>query len=161
MSERHNHFTRDIKPLGQCPACDRYHDKHTPPPPASEPSHIWRDKGSTPTQVRGEFVPVQPAGDSGAERLVSAESAPVTAEPREWTLRISSENDGSGYLYSGSDVSYPQDDYLRVIEKSAYDALRAEVERLREALERIVNEAPSAGYVCEDIAREALEREEK
>lgn len=21
---RHNHTTRDIKPLGQCPACDRY-----------------------------------------------------------------------------------------------------------------------------------------
>ncbi len=26
----HNHVTRDIKPLGQCPACDRYHDKHIP-----------------------------------------------------------------------------------------------------------------------------------
>jgi hypothetical protein len=22
---RHNHMTRDIKPLGQCPACDRHH----------------------------------------------------------------------------------------------------------------------------------------
>lgn len=22
---RHNHFTRDIKPLGKCPACDSYH----------------------------------------------------------------------------------------------------------------------------------------
>jgi hypothetical protein len=23
---RHNHITRDIKPLGQCPACDRIHE---------------------------------------------------------------------------------------------------------------------------------------
>src|SRR5690349_18650651 len=25
QSERHNHLTRDIKPQGQCPACDRHH----------------------------------------------------------------------------------------------------------------------------------------
>lgn len=25
--EGHNHITRDIKPLGQCPACDRYHNR--------------------------------------------------------------------------------------------------------------------------------------
>lgn len=32
MSKRelHNHITRDIKPLGQCPACDRYHDSQIP-----------------------------------------------------------------------------------------------------------------------------------
>ena len=30
MNEKHNHVTRDIKPLGQCPACDDYHDKHIP-----------------------------------------------------------------------------------------------------------------------------------
>jgi len=29
----HNHLTRDIKPLGQCPACDKYHDRHIPKPP--------------------------------------------------------------------------------------------------------------------------------
>lgn len=23
----HNHVTRDIKPPGQCPACDRFHDR--------------------------------------------------------------------------------------------------------------------------------------
>jgi len=23
----HNHFTRDIKPEGQCPACDQYHQQ--------------------------------------------------------------------------------------------------------------------------------------
>ena len=23
---RHNHFTRDVKPKGKCPACDRYHE---------------------------------------------------------------------------------------------------------------------------------------
>jgi len=27
MSE-HNHLTRDIKPEGQCPACDNYHKDH-------------------------------------------------------------------------------------------------------------------------------------
>lgn len=27
----HNHLTRDIKPVGQCPACDIYHEKRTPP----------------------------------------------------------------------------------------------------------------------------------
>lgn len=26
----HNHVTRDIKPLGQCPACDKYHERHIP-----------------------------------------------------------------------------------------------------------------------------------
>ena len=24
---RHNHVTRDIKPLGECPACDAYHTR--------------------------------------------------------------------------------------------------------------------------------------
>ena len=26
----HNHITRDIKPKGQCPACDEYHNKRSP-----------------------------------------------------------------------------------------------------------------------------------
>ena len=26
----HNHITRDIKPLGQCPGCDAYHQAHPP-----------------------------------------------------------------------------------------------------------------------------------
>lgn len=30
MTAHHNHITRDIKPLGQCPACDAYHDKQIP-----------------------------------------------------------------------------------------------------------------------------------
>lgn len=30
MSE-HNHFTRDIKAPGKCPACDAYHAKHPDP----------------------------------------------------------------------------------------------------------------------------------
>ena len=25
---KHNHITRDIKPLGQCPACDEYHARN-------------------------------------------------------------------------------------------------------------------------------------
>lgn len=28
----HNHVTRDIKPKGQCPACDEYHAKVEAPP---------------------------------------------------------------------------------------------------------------------------------
>lgn len=27
MAEHHNHTTRDIKPLGVCPACDYYHNR--------------------------------------------------------------------------------------------------------------------------------------
>jgi predicted naringenin-chalcone synthase len=27
VTPNHNHFTRDIKPRGVCPACDKYHDK--------------------------------------------------------------------------------------------------------------------------------------
>ncbi len=27
----HNHVTRDIKPQGECPACDKYHQKHRKP----------------------------------------------------------------------------------------------------------------------------------
>lgn len=30
MSEVHNHITRDINPVGECPACDLYHAKHCP-----------------------------------------------------------------------------------------------------------------------------------
>lgn len=26
--ERHNHITRDIKPRGECPACDLYWEKY-------------------------------------------------------------------------------------------------------------------------------------
>lgn len=28
--KRHNHITRDIKPLGQCPGCDEYHNRNIP-----------------------------------------------------------------------------------------------------------------------------------
>ncbi len=45
---------------------------------------------------------------------------------REWTLRVVDDSDG--YIFSGSDVSYPGDDYLEVIE--AKPAL-AEIARLR------------------------------
>lgn len=31
----HNHTTRDIKPIGECPACDRYHAKYPPTADAS------------------------------------------------------------------------------------------------------------------------------
>jgi hypothetical protein len=27
---KHNHITRDIKPLGECPACDLYHNRNIP-----------------------------------------------------------------------------------------------------------------------------------
>lgn len=30
ITEQHNHFTRDIKPQGSCPACDRYWSNHEP-----------------------------------------------------------------------------------------------------------------------------------
>lgn len=30
---KHNHVTRDIKPLGQCPACDDYHNRNIPKAP--------------------------------------------------------------------------------------------------------------------------------
>lgn len=39
-------------------------------------------------------------------------------KPREWTLRIHMENDGGGYIFSGSNVKFPEDDYLAVIEKA-------------------------------------------
>lgn len=29
QKNNHNHITRDIKPYGQCPACDVYHRKHS------------------------------------------------------------------------------------------------------------------------------------
>jgi chemotaxis regulatin CheY-phosphate phosphatase CheZ len=47
---------------------------------------------------------------------------------REWTLRIASDNDGSGYLYSGSDVSYPEDDYMEVVEKKEYNKLEQRID---------------------------------
>ena len=28
----HNHMTRDIKPQGQCPSCDRHYPRATAPP---------------------------------------------------------------------------------------------------------------------------------
>ncbi|WP_133159089.1 hypothetical protein [Arthrobacter glacialis] len=36
MPAHHNHVTRDIKPAGQCPVCDSYHDQ----PAATEPEGI-------------------------------------------------------------------------------------------------------------------------
>lgn len=47
---QHNHITRDIKPLGQCPACDLYHDRHIPKkecvhePARSEMTGLFRKK---------------------------------------------------------------------------------------------------------------------
>lgn len=59
------------------------------------------------------------------------------SKPREWTLRIHSSNDGGGYIYSGDDVRYPQDDYLMVIEFSAYQAEREKVKELVDAIKEI------------------------
>ncbi len=82
---------------------------------------------------------------------------------RQWCLRISSENDGSCYLYSGDDVSYPDDDYLEVVEKSAYDDLNEALKLAVEALEKlteykIINFAPhEVSYEAPgDIAVKAL-----
>jgi hypothetical protein len=50
---------------------------------------------------------------------------------RQWTLRIHSNNDGGGYIYSGDDVSYPEDDYLKVI---SADWVEAEINKLKTEL---------------------------
>ena len=34
--EKHNHITRDIKPLGECPSCDKYHNRNK-----EKPREFW------------------------------------------------------------------------------------------------------------------------
>lgn len=76
-------------------------------------------------------------------------------KPRQWTLRINSNNDGSGYIYSGNDVSYPKDDYLKVIElepmlqlmKEMGEALKG-AQHMFEALQYDVKQERGVG--CDD-----------
>ncbi len=53
---------------------------------------------------------------------------------REWTLRIHSNNDGGGYIYSGSDVEHSKDDYMEVVEKSALQEAERKLEVAKAAL---------------------------
>lgn len=66
-------------------------------------------------------------------------------KPREWTLRIHSNNDGGGYIYSGDDVEYPKDDYLEVIEKSAYEQVKKQLEIAKKAIKNRAH-VPNVAY---------------
>jgi hypothetical protein len=44
---RHNHFTRDIKEPGKCPACDAYHARHPVAPPDAEPQEVPTEDEAT------------------------------------------------------------------------------------------------------------------
>lgn len=76
-----------------------------------------------------------------SKSITPSQSAPGKG-PRTWTLRIHSNNDGGGYLFSGSDVKYPDDDYLDVVEKTAYDSVVCErdaaLATVKEQTERFV-----------------------
>lgn len=49
---KHNHITRDIKPLGECPSCDEYHDKHIPKKYLEYPAVIdWLQWGDFPEKM--------------------------------------------------------------------------------------------------------------
>lgn len=73
---------------------------------------------------------------------------------REWTLRINSDNDGGGYIYSGDDVKYPEDDYLEVVEKSAYKKLKKQLQIAKKALSNIAH-VPNAAF--RRIVKEEIE----
>jgi len=40
---KHNHITRDIKPLGKCPACDAYHARRIPTIGLNETIHFQKN----------------------------------------------------------------------------------------------------------------------
>jgi predicted amidophosphoribosyltransferase len=73
----HNHVTRDIKPLGKCPACDEYHDRNMPKPAAP----VCAECGQPTDLHRYEC------------------SQPKPAKPREWRVRLVAliTNDRSNY----------------------------------------------------------------
>jgi len=55
---KHNHITRDIKPLGECPSCDEYHDKHIPKRYLEYPAVIdWLQWGDFPEVLGGIDYP--------------------------------------------------------------------------------------------------------
>lgn len=60
---------------------------------------------------------------------------------RQWTLRVSQDNDGSGYIYSGDDIFYPEDDYIEVVElKPVSKIIKLLNEEIKELKEQLKNE---------------------
>ena len=60
---RHNHTTRDIKPEGQCPACDHYHQaQKTFTPPGQEPIEKTIAKRPTEAIIGEPSPPLNPEG---------------------------------------------------------------------------------------------------
>jgi len=169
---RHNHITRDIKPLGQCPACDAYHDRHIPKPtpPATHPENVSQkletgDKSApeklTPTQAQMESAldhfhamyakptPPAPLGlpvdDKFLESRVDDSWRPglmSAPEPRKWTLDW-------GHVTEGPTMSTT----VHVVEKSAYDAVVKE----RDELKRQVGDSRIYAQHA-DLLREMISR---
>lgn len=54
-------------------------------------------------------------------------------KPREWVLRVT--EDGQAHVYSGNEILFPYDDYLRVVDKKAYSNIKAQLKVAMEALE--------------------------
>ena len=72
----HNHVTRDIKPRGECPSCDRYHDK-------SELTALkakLEDAESIINDLTDELDALHIHWPDGVEEKIKQLSAPLTAE---------------------------------------------------------------------------------
>lgn len=67
----HNHVTRDVKALGDCPACDRYHADARAMPPGED-------------RTAGEYLSWSVSHWRGRARIAEAEVERLRAEVETW-----------------------------------------------------------------------------
>lgn len=82
-------------------------------------------------------------------------------KPRTWTLRISSADDGSGYIYSGDDVSYPEDDYVEVAELSSVKDTLKVLKNIVDLMKGATKIAPMTDAMVLKLAEDELKKWKK
>jgi hypothetical protein len=83
----HNHITRDIKPLGKCPACDVYHDGQIPK----------RDKPEALTELakapKDDMLTKSENDNTSKERVNETENLQHKGAPKDYSNSIKSQGD--------------------------------------------------------------------
>lgn len=167
---QHNHITRDIKPIGQCPACDEYHYK----PLAKAISPDLTDKPAEKSKVREWWIdeldgsaaelnvsrwPPTGIPHGGTHVIEYAAFEAVKAERDEWERAYSVVAEREQRISKERDRLEKENAELREVINHDIDkveaAYRGDLDRYRQVLERIAN-APDGYQLSRSDARAAL-----
>jgi hypothetical protein len=170
-NNKHNHMTRDIKPLGKCPLCDEYHDKHIPK--KNIPREWWLEKFNyyshaiftTLTAYTREEKDRFKILDDGDTIHVVEHSALVAAQEEIERLRKEHENFCEQAQEKTDDDFAVVRDYIEKT-KDELTSLRARHEGLRLALQQIsktkygLELTDTDEYLLEHWSKQALSYEQ-